>query len=83
MADIVRARCDSEPATTEWDVHLTRRAGMGGDSDTLRAKNDLQPFKVAVGKVENTTVRRFYLVAAAGSGGAYVPEMVRPSGAST
>jgi hypothetical protein len=83
MADIVGTRCDTELAATAREVELTNRARGAGRSDTLRAKNDPQPFKVAVANVENTTVRRFYLVGAAGKGEAYVPEMARPSGAST
>ena len=46
MADIVGTRCDSERVTTEWEKSPTRRARFGGGSDTLRAKNGPQPFKV-------------------------------------
>ncbi len=83
MADIVWTRCDSEPVATERDVNLTRRARSGGDSDTLRAKNGPQPFKVTGENVENTTVRRFFVTGAGGSDELYVPEMARSSGART
>ena len=81
MAEIVWTRCDTGLAATMGEITLTRRASSRVGSGTLRAENGAQPFKVAPGNVENTTVRGFYLAGAEGSGELYVPEMARSSGA--